>query len=121
MLKRTTDYFDLQSSRKAQMAAAGGNPDGYAPVLPQYLTVSAGVLAEPALTALSNGTSVIAQLDFTKALPVLMALIIGIVLLPSVYRSSFDTDKPVSVQLAALFPMGVGWQSMFSSVVGVAS
>lgn len=49
MFKQTTDYFDLQSSRKAQMAAAGGEPNGYAPVLPQYLTVSAGVLAEPAL------------------------------------------------------------------------
>ena len=45
----------------------------------------------------------------------IFGLIVGIILLPAVYKSAFDPQKPVLVQLAALFPLGIGWQSLFVS------
>ena len=35
-------------------------------------------------------------------------LVVGIILLPAVYKAAFDRQKPVPVQLAALFPLGIG-------------
>jgi hypothetical protein len=41
------------------------------------------------------------------------ALLIAIAILPAVYKNAFDPDKPVLVQLCALFASGLGWRSLF--------
>jgi hypothetical protein len=35
----------------------------------------------------------------------------AIALLPAVYKNAFDPDKPILIQLCALFASGLGWQS----------
>ena len=49
------------------------------------------------------------------------ALLMAIVLLPAVYKNAFDPDKPMLVQLCALFVSGLGWQSLFQTAVTAAS
>lgn len=118
MLDKIVRYFDLQSEGRA--AAGGGlargvaGPGGHAPVLPQYGAVSLGVLVEPFLRnyVASSGLNssfagILSRAGF--------ALLIAIVLLPAVYKNAFDPDKPILVQLCALFTSGVGWQSLFQA------
>jgi hypothetical protein len=38
-----------------------------------------------------------------------------------VYKNAFDPDKPIVVQLCALFVSGLGWQSLFQTAVAAAS
>lgn len=85
-----------------------------APVVPQYIAASAGVVAEPFLRRYIDYS----RWDFdamTFGGRVFFGLIIGIIILPSIYRSSFDPSKPIIIQLFALFPLGIGWQSLFTS------
>jgi hypothetical protein len=51
---------------------------------------------------------------------VIFGLIVGLILLPGIYKSTFDPQKPVPVQLAALFPLGIGWQTLFTSATKIA-
>jgi hypothetical protein len=43
------------------------------------------------------------------------ALLMAIALLPAVYKNAFDPEKPILVQLCALFASGLGWQSLFQA------
>jgi hypothetical protein len=75
---------------------------------------AAGVIVEPFLrNYVTQGGW---QIDFnTLTGRVAFGLIIGIMILPAVYRQAFDPQKPILVQLAAIFPMGIGWQSLVGS------
>ncbi len=139
MLETIVRYFDLQSERRpperkahdrGPAAEMKGSPSGrpkmsapapaHASVLPQYGAVSLGVLVEPFLTnAVASGNL---NLDFRALLVrVGFALLIAIVLLPAVYKNAFDPDKPMLVQLCALFTSGVGWQSLFQAATAAGS
>jgi hypothetical protein len=113
MINKMVRYFDLQSQRRSTIprGLASAPP---APVLPQYLAVCAGIIAEPFLRIyIETGEwNFVLGAFFGR---VVFGLLIGIILLPAVYKSSFDPSKPVTVQLAALFPMGIGWQAIVSS------
>ncbi len=113
MLNSVIRYFDLQSSTRSTVPK--GQASGvYAPVLPQYLATCAGVIAEPFLrTYITSGEWGMEQSALWGR--VIFGLIIGVILLPAVYKSAFDPSKPIAVQLAAMFPMGVGWQSLVAS------
>lgn len=119
MLNRVIRYFDLQSASR-RMVAQGQSSNTHAPVLPQYLVVSAGVVVEPLLRHYIESGAWQYQMSALIG-RVIFGLIIGIILLPAVYKSVFDPQKPVLVQLAALFPMGIGWQSLFTSVTNLAA
>ena len=43
------------------------------------------------------------------------ALLMAIAILPAVYKNAFDPDKPILIQLCALFASGLGWQSLFQA------
>jgi hypothetical protein len=115
MLDALVRYFDLQSASRS-VVAEGQARRPTAPVLPQYLVVSAGVVLEPFLhNYASNGSW---QFDWAAAAGRLVfGLIVGVIILPGAYKSAFDPKKPIAVQLAALFPLGIGWQSLFSAVM----
>ncbi len=117
MLNEIIGYFDLQSERRSATPrrAAGKTDAKHAPVLPQYGAVALGVLADPLL----NIEKQTLNFDFA-GLPgrTAFALLIAIVLLPALYKNAFDPDKPLLVQLCALFTSGVGWQSLFQAAVG---
>lgn len=117
MIEKIIGYFDLQSqSRKTR---AFGHAGTSAPVLPQYFALAAGVVIEPFLRKyIETGHWTAALSDVIGR--ILFGLVIAVVLLPSVYRSSFDPAKPILVQLAALVPMGMGWQSLFNAAVNTA-
>jgi hypothetical protein len=124
MLNEVIRYFDLQSERRsvapAGQAKAAPGARRHAPVLPQYGAVSLGVLVEPFLqNYIASGTF---DVDFAGALGRTgFALLIAITLLPAVYKNAFDPDKPIVVQLCALFVSGLGWQSLFQTAVAAAS
>ena len=113
MLNQLIRYFDLQSAHR-QLVARGQAAADHAPVLPQYLVVSLGVVVEPLLRDyIASGTW---HVDWSALVGrAFFGLIVGVILLPAVYKSAFDPQKPVLVQLAALFPLGIGWQSLFVS------
>jgi len=117
MLNEVIRYFDLQSERRSLLPrgqAAGDSP--HAPVFPQYGALTLGVLVDPFLRKyIASGV-----FDFDFAFFVgrtSFALLMAIVLLPAVYRNAFDPDKPILVQLCALFVSGLGWQSLFQTAV----
>ena len=91
----------------------------HASVLPQYGAVALGVLVDPLLRnyiALDKFNFDFGGLPGRTGFALLMA----IVLLPAVYKNAFDPDKPMLVQLCALFVSGLGWQSLFQTAVTAA-
>ena len=119
MLNEIVSYFDLQSERRSvtPRRAAGKTDAKHEPVLPQYGAVALGVLADPLLRSYID--SQIFNFDFWSLLARSgFALLMAILLLPAVYKNAFDPEKPILVQLCALFTSGVGWQSLFQAAVG---
>lgn len=114
MLNSLIRYFDLQSGQRTARPTGHKATAKPAPVLPQYLAVSAGVVMEPFLRHYidQNGWSLDLATLWSR---VVFGLVVGIVILPGVYKSTFDPKQPVAIQLAALFPLGIGWQSLFTS------
>jgi hypothetical protein len=119
VLNKVGGYFDLQSESRAAAAQEQTKGNIYAPVLPQYAAVCLGVIAEPYLRHYINsgfweydGQNFISRIVF--------GLVVSIIILPGVYKSSFDPGKPIAVQLAALFPIGIGWQSLVASAAKIA-
>lgn len=114
MLNHLIRYFDLQSRSRATAAQGHAGKVKHAPVMPQYLVVSAGVVVEPFLRNYIE--SDVWQYEISSLSGrVVFGLIIGLALLPVLYKSTFDPKKPILVQLAALFPMGLGWQSLVTT------
>jgi hypothetical protein len=119
MLNSLIRYFDLQSEQRRVAAEGHGAGVSHAPVVPQYAVVSAGVVLEPVLRKYVESGAW--QLDWSAfGGRVVFGLVVGIILLPAVYKSTFDPQKPVLVQLAALFPLGIGWQTLFTSATKIA-
>jgi hypothetical protein len=118
MLNELIRYFDLQSESRRIVAEGHDATPKHAPVLPQYIVASAGVVIEPLLrTYIQSGTW---HYEFSALLGrIFFGLIVGIIILPSIYKSAFDPEKPILVQLAALFPLGIGWQSLFTSATKI--
>ena len=124
MLNEIVRYFDLQSESRPQapMARAPGPaaPSEHAPVLPQYAAVAAGVLVDPLLRSYIDSQTF--NFDFWSLVTRAgFALVMAILLLPAVYKNAFDPEKPILVQLCALFTSGVGWQSLFQTAATAAS
>ncbi len=119
VLNTVGSYFDLQSQNRPLATAAQTKSNINAPVFPQYFAVCLGVIAEPYLRHYVNsgaweydGQAFISRIVF--------GLVVSIIILPGVYKSSFDPEKPIAVQLAALFPIGIGWQSLVASAAKIA-
>ena len=87
MLNSVFRYFDLQFKIRSVTPQGTSGQSTYAPVLPQYLAASAGVIVEPLLRGYINtgawqyGISALAG-------RVVFGLIVGIVLLPAIYKSA---------------------------------
>ncbi len=114
MIDNLIRYFDLQSASRTVVPRGQSALPVQAPVLPQYIVVCAGVVLEPYLRNYTTTGSW--QVDWSHLLGrVIFGLVVGMILLPSVYKAAFDPKKPLVVQLAALLPLGIGWQSVFAS------
>lgn len=114
MTNSIISYFDLQSTIRDHPAGQAGEGSKI-PVIAQYGATALGVVADPYLhNYMSTGSFAVTW--HALWLRVIFGLLIGIALLPAIYRASFD-DRPTLVQLAALFVSGLGWQSLFSAAV----
>ena len=87
--------------------------DGPAPVFPQYIALLLGIIAEPFFNAYRTSGS-FGNLKLSIGLLVFSA-IVACLILPAVYKNAFDADKPLFVQLCAIFAAGVGWQTLLAS------
>jgi hypothetical protein len=132
------DYFDLQSEeRKKQKTArdlglqtmvdtkSPGAPEAttapqFAPVWPQYIALVLGIVADPFIKNYIATKSF--GMDLGALGPLLaFSIVMGIMILPGVYKNSFAPDKPILVQLAAIFTAGVGWQTLFEAAAKTVS
>ncbi|MFT6658177.1 hypothetical protein [Maritalea sp.] len=132
------EYFDLQSNeRKKQKTArdlglqtmvdpaapgapAASTPPTFAPVWPQYIALVLGIVADPFIKSYITSKSF--GLDLGQLGPLLaFSIVMGIMILPGVYKNSFAPDKPILVQLAAIFTAGVGWQTLFEAAAKTVS
>jgi hypothetical protein len=129
VLNQFIRYFDLQSPARRRQeadreliarATEGAEPSvKHAPVLPQYGAVTFGVLVDPLLRSYIDSQTF--NFDFWSLLARAgFALLMAILLLPAVYKNAFDPEKPILVQLCALFTSGVGWQSLFQTAATAA-
>ena len=110
------DYFDLTAGLAQRRAAAPAMPER-PPVLPQYFAVAAGVVAEPFVHQFMNDQTFYVSGGIWLRL--LFGLIIAITIFPAVYRNAFDPERPIFVQLCAIFASGIGWQSLFQAATGI--
>ena len=124
------EYFDLQSDQKKKQKELneltlksfddGKSPPAtpatpsFAPVIPQYVALVLGILADPFIKSYIATKSF--SMDLGAVGPLLaFSIIMGIMILPGVYKNSFAPDKPILIQLAAIFTAGVGWQTLFEA------
>jgi hypothetical protein len=107
-----TSYFDLTNGLvpgRPGPSATSAKP----PVLPQYFALAAGVVAEPFVHAfIKNGNFGGVGNPWTL---LIFGLLIAIIIFPGVYKNAFDPERPIFVQLCAIFASGIGWQSLFQA------
>jgi hypothetical protein len=108
MMNAIASYFDLTDGLAERRAAAPIKLER-PPVVPQYLALAAGVAAEPFLARFIARQ----PLGLADILPqTVFGLIVAIIIFPGVYRNAFDPERPIFVQICAIFASGIGWQSM---------
>jgi hypothetical protein len=112
-LNKIIRYFDLTSEIRptaAEMKAEGKEIHWF----PQYVFLVLGITIQPFLDAY-QATQQWNFIGFWGR--VLFAVIIGIIIFPLVYKNTFDPAKPLVVQLFAIVPFGIGWESIFKHIV----
>ncbi|WP_152630598.1 hypothetical protein [Thalassospira sp. HJ] len=116
MINKVLSYFDLQSNYRSTIPSGQRGSDNHARIFPQYIAVLAGVFVEPFLRHYSDhGTW---SIEFSTIWgQLLFSAVAAVLILPSVYKSSFDPQKPIALQLIALVPIGLGWQSALASLL----
>ena len=116
-------YFDLMSNvreginRGVAVARDGQiteQPPKMPAVWPQYLALILGILIQPFFMAYQQ-TGAWNFEGFVGR--ILFALICGIMILPAVYKNTFDETKPILLQFCTLFVSGMGWQSLLGTVL----
>jgi hypothetical protein len=84
--------------------------------LPQYISLILGILIQPFFSAYQHA----GHWNFVGfSGRILFALIIGLAIFPAVYKSAFDPEKPLFVQLCAIFAAGMGWESLLKTALKV--
>lgn len=109
-------YFDLTHGLAERRAAAPAMVER-PPVLPQYLALAAGVAAETLLRRSIAGEPPGAGLGAAAA-QIALGLAVALAIFPAVYRNAFDPERPILVQLFAIFAAGIGWQSLLQAATG---
>lgn len=107
-------YFDLTAGLAERRAKAPAMPPR-PPVVPQYLALAAGVVVEPFVHRFIAHQPIDAGSLWQQAL---FGLVIAIIIFPGIYRNAFDPERPIFVQLCAIFASGIGWQSLFQASTG---
>jgi hypothetical protein len=97
-------YFDLTPRERGPQTGVV-----LLPWWPQYLTLVLGITIQPFFEAYQQT----AHWEVSGAIGrFAFAIIVGLLIFPSVYRGAFDSEKPIFTQLCAIFAAGMGWQSL---------
>ena len=116
-MRGLTSYFDLLAGF-AERRVAGSRIPERPPVIPQYLALATGVTAEPFVHQFIRDRTV--DLAGAFGTHLLFGLIVALIAFPAVYRNAFDPERPIFVQLCAIFASGIGWQSLFQAAARAA-
>jgi hypothetical protein len=108
-------YFDLVSELRPRYATATAEREKSLHWLPQYVALFLGILVQPFL-ATYQATGSWDLSGFTGR--IFFSLIVGIIIFPSAYKSAFDPQKPMFVQLCVILASGMGWESLLKTIVG---
>lgn len=102
------------SAAAPSVAPAPGPPGPQAPWLPQWLALLAGVCVEPVF----NTYRLKGVLEFAPTWNwLLFSVVVAVIVFPGIYRNAFDPQKPLFVQLCAIFASGLGWQGLLETAV----
>ncbi|WP_420573440.1 hypothetical protein [Kordia sp.] len=88
----------------------------------QWLALFFGVIIQPFFTffrengKLNNITEI-----YSNYFYIIFGIIVATIIFPSVYRSTFDTDRPKFLQIIPIFTAGLGWQTMVESIINGAT
>jgi hypothetical protein len=107
-------YFDLASEvrpkRPTERAATRDTKTLH--WLPQYFALVLGISLQPFIKGyMTNGSWTYQGLGGW----IIASLVIALMIFPGVYKSSFDPEKPIFVQLCVIFTSGMGWQSLLGA------
>ncbi len=88
----------------------------------QWLALLLGVLVQP-FYAFYKELKSLGSLEevYTDYYFVIFAVIVSVVAFPTVYRNSFDANRPKWMQLIPVFTAGLGWQTIVDTAVQVAT
>lgn len=114
-------YFDLASETRGEGASVVSEEgQKAAPWIPQYIALVLGITLQPPFEHFRNSTPHEWGWGATQ-IWIPFALIVGIVIFPAIYKNAFDANKPIFVQLCAIFASGLGWQALLQTAVKAAS
>jgi hypothetical protein len=113
-MKAIITYIDLKRTNRAAFENDSGEP----PPDPiwYYLPLAAGVEAGPFIHDYICGR--LFNLGWSDAgLRMILGLLFAFMLFPTIYRNAFDPERSFVVQALVVFTLGLGWQSLFLSIL----
>ncbi|WP_196140843.1 hypothetical protein [Aliikangiella sp. G2MR2-5] len=114
-MEKIIKYFDLYSNNRSNNAEfTSSETGGRIHWSLQYFALVLGIYFEPVLSKYHE-TKIF---EFSISAPVFfLSALVGIAIFPSVYKTSFDTEKPTFVALCVIFVTGLGWQSTLNNLL----
>ena len=113
-MNRFIKYFDLASELRPTAALDTAEDERTLHWFPQYIALVLGALIQPFFAAYQK----LGHWNFSGLSGrLLFAVIVGVVIFPAVYKRAFSAEKPIFVQLCAIFTAGMGWQSLVETAL----
>ena len=82
-----------------------------------YCALVTGIITQPYFsTYQQTGSWEIKQSVLAN---LLFSCVIGMILLPTIYRRSFHNGEPVILTYCTVYSMGIGWQGLFSVITKI--
>lgn len=120
MANKILNYFRLFNPKSQPRENVAGSPPvgadapGASPSIfwdiAHFFCLFLGIVSYPFVTAYQNGTLA----SFEISIPLIVfSFIVAVAIFPAVFKKSFDTTEPKSIQLCVTFASGIGYQSLF--------
>lgn len=106
-------YFDLLANVRSTTARAFADSGKKLHWAPQWLALFLGIMIQPSFDHYRQHREWVFTGIYGWAF---FALIVSVMIFPSVYRNAFDPEKPILVQLGPIFVAGMGWEALLETV-----
>jgi len=116
-VNRFFKYFDIRPPRTTEKdrLALGEKEEPRARAWPQWLALFAGIMIQPYFEGFRRNHT----WQFAGWVGwAVFAVITSVIIFPAVYRKVVDAESPILLQLAPIFASGLGWESLFGTVMG---